>query len=279
MRPFRKTIKIVRSTLGRARRHNIPRLSAALAFYALLSLAPIIVITVSLAGLVLSSEEVEAYVEEEVRSLIGKPAAAIARNIMTSARRPADNIIAFGAGFVFLLFGASRVFAQLNDAMQVIWETDRGGLKGTVRNRLVGSGMVLAAGLVFWVGILVQAALTSARTVVGERWSELEILVVAADWLLAFGFSVVLFVILFRFLPRTRVPLGSALAGAVVTTVLILFGRFLFGLYLRFGMGSSLQGAAGSLLVVVVWTYYIAQILFLGAEFTRAHSEQCRSGD
>lgn len=264
--------RLLKSAFRAARRHNVPRLSAALAFYALLSLAPVIVIMVSLAGLFLSSHEIEARIVEEARNIIGEPAANVTRNILASSRRPASNLIAFGASALFLIFGASRVFAQLNDAMQVIWETKRGGLKGTILNRLIGGAIVIAGALVFWLGAVAQTTLASVLSFVGGQWSGFEVLLVAADWIISLLLSVGIVAAIFYYLPRTHVPWRAALAGAVLTTLLFLLGRFAFGLYLRFGVITSIQGAAGSLVIVILWAYYVAQILFGGAEFTRAYT-------
>ncbi|MEJ2723016.1 MAG: YhjD/YihY/BrkB family envelope integrity protein, partial [bacterium] len=120
-------------------------------------------------------------------------------------------------------------------------------------------------------GVLIQGALASARAVAGGWWGQLEVLLAAADWFTTFALSVLVIAIVLRYLPRAHVPWRAALAGAVLTAILFLIGRFAFGLYIQFGIASSFQGAAGSFVVVALWAYYVAQILFVGAEFTRAY--------
>lgn len=268
--PFRRFAELLKVSVANAHRHNVPRLSAALAFYAIFSLAPLLVIIVSLAGVVLGSDEVENRIVQESRNLVGNSAAKIVKSIVTTSRRPETNVIAFTASLLFLIFGASRVFVHMEGAMQTIWETQRGGIKNTVQNRLIGVGMVIGAVLALFVGVVTQTLTAAALGVIGDRWSHVDTLLVAADAFLAFSITAFLIAVVYRYLPRSDVGWGAAWSGAILATALFMLGRMGFGLYLRLGVAHTIQGAAGSLVVLVLWIYYVAQILFLGAEFTRA---------
>jgi membrane protein len=267
---LRSLFASLKTAAANARRHDVPRLSAALAFYAILSLAPMLVITISVAGLVLDTGQVEETIVRETRDVVGDPAARIVANIVSSSRRPATNAIALGASLLFVFFGASRVFVHLYGAMQTIWETSHDGLKRRLQNRLIGVLMVLGTVVVLILAVAIQAAAASLLAIFSSRSPSFQPLFILADSLAAFVVTASLVATVYRYLPRARVRWGPAWSGAVLATLLLLAGRFAFGVYLRLGVTHTLQGAAGSLVVLVLWVYYVAQILFLGAEFTRA---------
>lgn len=271
MRVFRTTYQLLKQTVKNAQAHNVPRLSAALAFYAIFSLAPMVVITISVAGLVLGTDAVENRIVQEARTVAGDPAAGVIQSIVTTSRRPATNVIAFTASLLFLFFGASRVFVHMYGAMQTIWETKQTGVKRTIQNRLIGIAMVVGAVFAMFLSVVTQAVMASLLAVVGERVARFELLYVFTDALVAFTLTATLIAVIYRYLPRADVRWRAAISGAVVATLLFMVGRFAFGLYLRLGVASTLQGAAGSIVVLILWIYYVAQIIFLGAEFTRAH--------
>ncbi len=266
---LRTVFELVKTTLVNARRHRVRRLSAALAFYALLSLAPMVAITVAVAGLAFGSERIETQIVDTSRMIVGPAGTTVIENILSSTRRPATSVVTFIAGIGVLLFGASRVFLQLQDTMNSIWEADRGSLRRSIRNRAIGMGLVLATGMAFVIGLVAQAAFASAGSFVGQEWQPLEKALATADWLLTVAVVASVIACLFRYVPRTRVEWSAVLPGAIVTTILILLGRVAFGLYLSLGFGSSLQGAAGSLVVLILWIFYMAQVVFFGAELTR----------
>jgi len=226
---------------------------------------------VSIAGLVFDSARIDDRIVETSSRIVGDAGADVVQRVLDSSHEPATNVLTFAVSFLVLMFGASRVFLQLQDGMRAIWETGGHSLvRGTILDRLVGLVMVLGAGAVFVLGLTAQAALASVGAVLGSRWVALQPLLTATDWALAFIVIAIVLAVMFRYVPRIKVPWRAVIPGTLLTTVLFLTGRFLFGLYLNLGFGSSLQGAAGSLVVFVIWIFYLAQIVFFGVEFTRA---------
>lgn len=265
---------LVRDAFVQSHRHRITRLAAALAYYAIFSLAPLVVIIVSVAGLTFGSEAVEGEIVHRTRAVLGGAGARTVQDIVASARRPTASLLAAAAGFAVLLFGASRVFVQLSDAMNTIWESEHRGVRATVRNRLVGFLMVAASGAVLLLGVFTQTLVAAARGLVEHTIPWLVPLLTALDWTLSFALTALLIGAVFRYLPRADVGWGDVWPGAVLTTFLFLAGRFAIGLYLRWGAMESVYGAAFSVIVLLLWVYYIAQIVFFGAEFTRIYTRR-----
>jgi membrane protein len=270
----RATLRLVRDALVNARRHKISRLAAALAFYALFSLAPLIVIIVSVSGLTFGTEAVEGEIVARTSGLLGSRGAETIQAIVASAGRPTPSAAAAAVGFAVLLFGASRVFVQLQDAMNTIWEAESRGIRATIRNRLTGFAMVLAAGAVFLLGLVAQGAVAALRGLAGESVPGLAGFLSALDWTLSFALTALLLGAVFRYLPRADVDWADVWPGAVPTTFLFLAGRLAIGVYLQWGAMESIYGAAFSVLVILLWVYYTAQIVFFGAEFTRIYTRR-----
>ncbi|HLK63125.1 MAG TPA: YihY/virulence factor BrkB family protein [Bryobacteraceae bacterium] len=257
--------------------HEVPRLGAALAFYTVLSLAPLLIVVVSIAGIVFGKTHVQTEILTQVTALIGNEGAAAVRAMLENAHRPTSGAIATGIGILTLLFGASGVFGELRSSLDKIWEvtaaSSKGGLIGMVRERLFSFGMVLAVGFLLLVSLVISAVIAA----LGKSFSGLlplpEIVLHAITFVVTFATISVVFALIFQYVPEKRLPWRDVLAGGVFTSLLFSVGKFLIGLYLgKAGVGSA-YGAAGSIVVITVWIYYSAQIFFFGAELTRAYAE------
>jgi membrane protein len=247
-------------------------LGAALSYYTAFSLAPLLVIAIAIASLAFGRQAVEGRLFGEIRGLVGPQSAATIQSMIASAGRRGSGTLATVASVVVILFGASGVFGQLQTSLDRIWHVapkpDR-GVRGLVRDRVLSFGMVLGVGFLLLVSLVVSAALSALGTFATGRLPAIAPLLQAAGFVVSFAVITVLFAMIFRFLPDAKVGWRDVWVGALATSLLFTIGRTLIGLYLSRSSVSSSYGAAGSLIVVLLWVYYSSQILFFGAEFTK----------
>lgn len=255
-----------------------PSMGAALAFYALFSMAPLLIIVIAVAGLFFGPDAARGEIVAQMQDLIGLEGALAVQGVLKNANEPAQSILATVVSLVTLLVGATTVFAELQSDLDRIWRVPavvtRSGLWNLLRARLLSFGLVL--GLVF---LLLISLVVSALTAAFGKWSN----GVLADWTItlevinfgvSFGVTILIFAMIYKLMPRARIAWRDVWVGAMVTAFLFAIGKFLIGFYLStFGVASSF-GAAGSLVVLLVWVYYSAQIFLLGAEFTWVYSHE-----
>jgi membrane protein len=257
-----------------------PRLGAALAFYTLFSLAPLLIIVMAIAALAFGEEVAHAQVVQQIEGLIGMEGAKAIQSMIENASKPSSGLTATFIGLATLLFGATIVFSELRDALNTIWKipsrTERGMVIGLVRDRFLAFVMVLAIGFVLLLAMLANAALATIAQVFREALPSQTYFLRAANSLFFLVIITLLFAMIYKVLPDTDIVWGDVLIGAVVTSLLFAIGKFLIGLYLVYSTVTSAYGAAGSLVVVLVWVYYSAQIFYFGAEFTKVYAT--RSG-
>ena len=254
---------------------DAPRLGAALAYYALLSLAPLAVLVVFICGLVFGAKQAEAHIIHEASQIIGYSGAQTIKTILDSAHKQSTGIFASSIAILLLFFGASSLFVELQDSLNMIWEAPprkSSAIKGMVWQRLtsfitvLGVGLLLLASLVVSTGIAIVEKFFSGIVPISPDL--LEILNLSLTSIMV----ALLFAFIFKFGPDVRIDWKDVGIGAVVTAVLFLIGKMLLALYLeKVGVGST-YGAAGSLVALVVWIYYSAQIFLFGAIFTRVYS-------
>lgn len=270
---------LIRDLLGRAaagwQRHNSWQMSAALAFYSLLSLAPLCVLAIAVASFWFGDKAARGELFTQLDGLLGAEGAAAVQNLVARSHALEWSGPASFVGIATLLIGASAVFGQLQESMNTIWETPpvKGlGLGVFVRQRLIAFAMTLAMGGLLIVSLLLSAAISGVRTYLPE---DQPLLVEVSGWsndvialVLLFG----LVALIFKFLPDRRVPFRDVWPGALCTAILLAVGKWALAWYLGAGGFASAYGAAGSLVVVILWVYYSSQILFFGAELTHALS-------
>ncbi len=265
------------STLGKATvaawiDDYAPSMGAALSYYTVFSLAPMLLIVISVAGIVFGAEAARGEIFGQLRGLMGADAAKTVESLLTSVSEPKEGIAATVIGLVLLLVGATSVFGELQDALDRIWRAparDRsGGFLGLVRARLLSFGMIL--GIAFL--LMVSLVLGAATAALGKWWSgafgSWEVLAQSVNIVLGFAVTTVGFAMIYKLMPRVKVQWRDVWLGAAVTALLFTIGQFLISLYIgKSGIASGF-GAAASLIVIFVWVYYSAQIFLLGAEFT-----------
>jgi membrane protein len=250
-----------------------PRLGAALAYYTVFSLAPLLVIAIAVAGLAFGREAAQGQVSRQVEHLVGKEGGEAVEAMVRNASDTGHGTVATVLGVVMLLVGAAGLFGQLQDALNTVWEVQPKpgrGVWGFVRDRFLSLSMVMGVAFLLLVSLVISAALAAVGGMFGDWQTGLigQAVTAAVDVVVVS----LLFALIFRFLPDAEVAWRDVWFGAVVTAVLFTVGKVLIGVYLgRAGVASS-YGAAGSLAVLLIWLYYAAQIFLFGAELTKAYA-------
>jgi membrane protein len=254
-----------------------PRMGAALAYYTIFSLAPLLIIAIAIGGAVFGEEAARGQIVGQLRGLVGTAGAEAIETMVENASRPSSSIIATLIAIVVLLFGASGVFVELQSALDTIWKvTPRPGkaIVTLLRERLTGFAMVLGVGFLLLVSLILSAGLEALGAYVSSFWTEVVLLGRILNLVISLSVTTALFALLYKILPGTPVAWRDVWIGAVLAAVFFSIGKFAIGLYLGRSSVASVYGAAGSLVVLLVWTYYSAQILLFGAEITRAQAQQ-----
>jgi membrane protein len=245
-------------------------ISAALAFYCAFSLAPLLIIIVSIAGWIVGDELAYSYVGTQITMLFGKPSADLILEAMQSAQTR-EGAWATIVSVVMLLIGASTVFAALESALQQIWGGREGlprGWRAFVRSRLVSFGFILAIGFLLLVSLTLTTALAALRGYILRHFEGVVGVFASMDFLLSIVLGTGLVALMYRYLPARRLPWRHVLTGALVTALLFHLGRWAIGLYLGRATQPTAFGAAASFAALLLWLYYSAQIFLFGAEFT-----------
>lgn len=250
---------------------HAPRMSAALAFYSILSITPLLVIVTAIVGLVFGEEVAQGRIVAQLQGLIGTAGAEVVQTTLRNANQPRPGIIASSLGIVTLVFGASGVFAELQDDLNIIWkvsDVQRPSWRHTIKERLWSFAMVLVVGFLLLVSLILSAILSMLGSLIQQLLPDLGMLVLMINFLISMGVTTTLFALIFRYLPDYMLPWVIVFSGAALTAILFTFGRFLIGSYVSHAGVATPFGAAGSVVVFVVWVYYSALIFFFGAEVT-----------
>ena len=262
---------------------NAPRLGAALAFYTILSISPMVILVVALVSLVFDRSRAQQHLLSQVQSLVGSDGRTAVETMLASGQKASSGIFATLIGLATLVFGASGVFGELRSALNTIWDAKpakTSGIWGLLRERVFSFGMVISVGFVLLVSLLASAGLAAMTRFFSGLLPIPSILLAILNFSLSFFGIALLFAFILKYVPETEVKWSDVLVGATATALLFTVGKSLLGLYLGKASPGSAYGAAGSLVVMVIWVYYSAQIFFFGAEFTHVHSlskEQSRS--
>jgi membrane protein len=250
-------------------------MGAALAYYTMFSVAPLLLIVISIAGLIFGAEAARGEIFAQLRGLMGQQGADAVQSLLESVSKPAESIIAMVVGTILLMVGATTVFGELQDALDRIWRApkrNKGGIWSLLRARLLSFGMIMGIGFLLMVSLVISAALAALGKLWGPLFAGWEILANALNFLVSFLLTMVVFAMIYKTMPRAKVNWADVWIGAAVTAMLFTVGKFLIGLYIGKSGVTSGFGAAGSLVVVLVWVYYSAQIFLMGAEFTWAYA-------
>jgi membrane protein len=255
------------------------RLSAALAYYTIFSLAPLLIIVIAITGLIWEASAVRAQILSQVQGLVGTEGADFIANLITNPGSPGEGVVALLIGIITLLFGALGVFNQLHTSLNVIWnvkeEKPKGFLqavKKIVIDRFLSFAMILGIGFLLLVSLVITAGLSAAQETIGNAFPLSGFIWQIVNLAISIGVITILFALMFKFLPDIEVAWGDVWIGGLITALLFSLGKTAIGIYLGNSAVSSTFGAAGSLVLLLLWIYYSAQILFFGAEFTQVYA-------
>jgi membrane protein len=254
-----------------------PRLAAALAYYTVFSLAPLLVLVIAIASFVVGNNvNIRQSLITQVQSMVGQQAAASVNDMINVTSQPRNGTIATIVGIVTLLLGATGLFGQLQDALNTIWEVKpkaNRGIMGMLTDRFLSFTMVLGISFLLLVSLVVSAGLSFVNSYFTNLLGNMGFLAQVLNFVISTGIITLIFALIFKILPDAEVEWEDVWIGALVTALLFNLGKWLLSIYLSRGSVTSAYGAAGSLIILLLWVYYSAQILFLGAEFTQAYAK------
>jgi membrane protein len=260
--------------------HRGSSMGAALAFYTLFSMAPILVLVLAVAGWFYGPQAAQGELFAQLRGLVGAQGAEAIQAVLAGARNKEEGRLATMVAGALLLFGATTVFAELKASLDAIWQVPpltKGTVWDTIRTRLLSFGMVLVLAFLLMVSLVVSAALTLLEKFWDSYWNDAGIVLTVINLAISFLVIAALFGVIFKMLPRVKLSWHDVTIGAIGTAALFTIGKYAIGAYIGNSGVASSYGAAGSMIAVLLWVYYSAQIFFLGAEFARQYALQLGS--
>ena len=269
--------KLFKETFQEWQRDKASLLAAALAYYTVFSITPLLVIAIAIAGAVFGQDTAKGEILAQVNNLVGEKGAQAIEMTLDNVNQPQLKSVASIISVVVLLIGASGVFAQLQDALNTVWNVKAKPEKGIwlfIRKRLLSFGMVLVIGFLLLVSLIISAVLAGISKLEISPLPGFTPLWQLLNFGISFGFISLLFALIYKYLPDAKVRWKDVWVGAIITALLFSIGKYLIGLYLGRGSFGSAYGAAGSLIVFLAWVFYSAQILLFGAEFTQVYARK-----
>jgi membrane protein len=253
---------------------------AAISYYTVFSLAPVLLIAIAVAGLFFGYQAAQGAIVQQLSGLMGQEGATALQNLLQGARHRGSGLLATGIGIVTLAITATGVFAELQTSLNSIWKAapPRSITVAMVRARLLSLGLIAALGFLLLVSLAASAVLQAAGAWLAAYASGLHEAIRLINGAISFALITVLFAAIYKVLPDRAIGWGDVMIGAVVTALLFIAGKYLIGLYIGSSAVASSYGSAGSLLVLLLWIYYSVQIFLLGAEFTKTYAGLRRSG-
>lgn len=270
-------LDLLKETVAKWQEDNASRLAAALAYYTVFSLAPLLIIAIAVAGFFWSDQAAQGLIFEQIRGVLGPNAAQLVQTMIENVGDRGSGILGSVIGVATLLLGAAGVFVQLQGALNEVWDVMQdpdAGFMSTIVDRLLSFGMVLAIGLLLLASLVLSAALSTVGQFIADLSPNLQIVGQVVDFVVSFGVITVLFGLIYKVLPHVEIAWGDIWIGAAVTAFLFTVGKLFLGMYIGRASYGSVFGAAGSLVVILIWIYYSAQILFFGAEFTQVYARR-----
>jgi membrane protein len=273
----KQALRLVKESAAGWVADRAPSMGAALSYYTVFSIAPLLLIVIAVAGLVFGTEAARGAIVEQLQGLLGERAAQTIQDVLRSVSEPKEGVIATVIGVVVLLMGATTVFAELQDDLDRVWKAPARakptGVWGWIRSRILSFGLILAFGFLMLVSLAASASIAALGKWWGPMFGGWELLAQAVNFLVSFGLITVMFALIYRFMPHVPVQWRDVWIGSVVTALLFNAGKLLIGLYIGKSSVASGFGAAGSLAILLLWVYYSAQVFLLGAEFTRVFAQ------
>lgn len=276
----KKLFHVMRSAVSEWLSHRAASKGAALAFYTMFSLAPILVLVIAVAGLFYGTDAAQGQLLGQLQGLVGKQGAEAIQSVLAGARNQDSGVKASIVATFLLLVGATSVFAELKDSLDEIWDVPKptdSSWWDLVRTRILSFGLILVLGFLLMVSLVVSAALAVVDHYVTGLWEQAAVLLSVLAWLISFGVITALFAVILKFLPSAKLSWRDVAIGAIGTAALFELGKLVIGLYIGNSGVADSFGAAGSMIALLLWIYYSSQIFFLGAEFARQYAVQLGS--
>jgi membrane protein len=259
-----------------------PKLAASLAFYTIFSLSPLLIIVISIGGLLFGAEAARGEIVTEIEGLIGREGAEVVQTALKNSADPKTGVMSILISLITLIIGSTVVFIELQDSLDMIWKVKpkpgRSMIKGLVKDRLQSFALVVGAGFLLLVSLVVSAGINALSTFLQNRVDLPFDLMQIVNIIFSIAILFALFGLIYKVLPDVHISWGDVWVGSLVTALLFTLGKYLIGLYLGTNTLGSTYGAAGSLVVLLLWVYYSSMILFLGAEFTQVYANRYGSG-
>lgn len=252
-----------------------PVLGAALAYYTIFSIGPLLIAVIGIAGLVLGPDAASGQIADTLKGFLGDDGAKTVQSIIAGASKPTDGIIATIIGSLGVVFGAMAIFGQLKNALNVVWDAPKkkgGGIADTIFANIAMFALVIASGLVLLLSLAANAVIATIQDIAGPILPGGPIVWQILNYAVSLGLITLTFAIIFRTLPDVSIAWKDVWLGSFITSLLFVVGQILIGIYLSISNVGSAFGAAGSLVVILVWVYFSAQITFLGAEITQVYA-------
>jgi len=271
--------RLLKDTFKEWNEDNASLLAAALAYYTVFSIAPLLILVIAIAGLFFDSADVRQQLIGQIQSLVGNSGAEFLQTVLDNANRPGESsgLIASIVSIVLLLVGATGVLVQLQTSLNIVWNVETRsdlGVWSFIHKRLLSFGMILGIGFVLLVSLVASSVIAGFSSYFQGVMPGLDTLIQLLNFVVSFAITTLLFAMIFKFLPDVEINWGDVWFGAAVTALLFSLGKFLIGLYLGNSGFSSAYGAAGSVIVLLVWVFYSAQIVFFGAELTQVYARR-----
>jgi membrane protein len=270
-------VQLVKDTATAWDEDNVTRLAASLAYYTLLSIAPLIILAVAVAGLAFGEDAARQHISSELSGVVGSGAATAIESIAKNAHTPGTGVLSIVVGLLVLLFGASGVFGELQSALNTVWQVapkSGRGIWGVVKDRFFSFTLVVGVAFLLLVSLVVSAGLTWVGQVFEQTLPGGAFVWQLLNFAISLAVVTALFALMFKTLPDVHIKWRDVWVGAAVTAALFTLGKFGLGIYLGSAGVSSAYGAAGSIVALVIWVYYSAQVLLVGAEFTEAYARR-----
>ena len=276
---LRSIWSLLKETVDEWQRDKVDRMAAALAYYTLFSIAPLLVIAVAVAGAFFGQEAARGEIVTQIQGLLGKAGAEVVQTALANTQNPqaGSGIVPSIISTLVLIFGASGVFVQLQDSLNAVWNVEpspQAGVKAVVRKRIFSFAMVVTIGFILMVSLVVSAVLAALSAYTNHLFPALEVFWKLFNLGVSFSAFTLLFAAIYKYLPDIHIAWKDVLVGASFTSLLFSVGKELLGLYLGNGAFGSTYGAAGSLVTVLAWIYYSVQIMLFGAEFTQVYTRR-----
>lgn len=272
-----KTVKLIQAAIDQWQAANVSQLAAALAYHTIFSLAPLLIIAIYVSGFILGRADVQDYVTNQIQTLLGKEGTQLILSMIRNLRQDNSGLIATIIGVFTVIFGATRVFNQLEATLNIIFGADDqagNGIVSVLRKRGLSFLMMIAVSILLLISVIFSTGLSLVKNLFEEVIPQAEVMLQVLNYLLPVVIGTIMFSAIYKFLPDRDMSWRNTLVGGLLTSVLFSIGQLLISYYLGNSSIASAYGAAGSLLVILVWIYYSAQIFYFGAVFTKAYADQ-----